>query len=835
MVDQKVRLAVVGPAAQAVQVMALGTKTISKYRRSFRIKPFALAYAIGLSLAGQASFSQDGSTETRQIIRSAGIAGVEPVSIDLNKTSTQRFALIIGNGNYENAPNLKNAVADSKLIAQTLRQSGYTVSAHYDLDKRGFETAMRGMLFKAELGAEILVYYSGHGVQIGGRNYILPTDSNVSSVYDLPFETVSLQGILALASSRARSVIAILDSCRDNPFPDKKLSADLDGVPASIRSGFNPQESPINSLIVFSTAPGSVALDGEGKNSPFTKAMVEAIVSRPEASFDDLLKDVRRDVYERTNRLQLPWQSSSLVEPVYLGLSSSVLSWDKKENIKGVGNATQNSTRLSISAALDPKIPIGTDLVEDLENPRSLKLVVVSNPASGQIEVLHDGQFVEVPENATLDAAQFEDIYYRPASGLGISSAKALNSIEDNFVVLLDDRPSRISISLDVNPCDLEAGDHLDPEGVGFAVYPNELEPSVALESCLTAVQAHPENGRFYYQLGRAHLALRDIEKAEAAYSRARNLGHTRAYQGQGLIEIAKIEETHGRLSGRASDRALGYFAAGVERGDPYAYHSLGLQFLLYPASENERLQGFELLSRALELGHTFSMNALGLYFLDEAEAHYNPQRGLSYLRGSAERDDIYGIANLGYVYSIGIGDVQKDSTRAKELFERAAAAGHPTAPTSLGRLYFSGDLQGGENAVEAVKWYDQGLARGDGWGGANAAWIIANRSPKGYSPFDAAVRAAKAATLRNQSAQNAALEVLAALPNAALDGGTQTLMRELGVAIEIDGNFGPNSTEKLNELARSKGVSISQDRQERLLALAKMFWEQSKFRVDLY
>ena len=763
---------------------------------------------------------------TSVVIRSAGIAGVAPVFIDLQETSTQRFALVMGNGDYDSVTDLPNAVADARLVADTLRASGYTVSEHENLTKRGFEAAMRQMLYEAELGAELLVFYAGHSVQVGGRNYLLPTDTQISSVNDLPFETVSLQGILALAASRARSVVAIMDSCRDNPFPDKKLSVDLDGVPASIRNGFTPQESPINSLIVFSTSPGAVALDGDGDNSPFTQAMVEAVQARPEASFDDLLKDIRRNVYERTARLQLPWQSSSLVEPVYLSRRAGEADWPPAPAVSG---ATE-SAAISVSAMLNPKIPMGRQV--DVNDGT---VTLVSQPASGRIEVERDGRLIAVPEQTQLSAADLQGLTDRPAPQIGRTRDISAQDLTDQFSLQSAGQIMPVSVTLEVDACDREAGDHLDPEGVGIALYPNELTPTDALAACQNAVRSDPENGRFHYQLGRAHLALRQLDEAERAYLHAMSLGHTRAYQGLGLLEIARVEAIQGRLAGRASDRALGFFAAGVERGDPYAYHSLGLQFLRHPTTPDERRQGFELLSRALELGHTFSMNALGLYFLDEDAPHYDAERGIRYLQGSAAREDIYGFANLGFVFANGIGGLPKDPQQAMTLFERAAAGGHPTAPTSMGRLYFSGDMPGGINVTKAISFYDQGLERGDAWGGANAAWIIANRRSPGFAPHDAATRAAKAATLRNPAAQKAAREVLGNLTRGALDGGAQALLRDLGVEIEVDGAFGPNSQQKLDAYALTKGITIPTDRQARLLALAAEYWKQTPFRVDLY
>lgn len=819
-------------AGQAAPVVAHGTDCAAGHMTVARLGSLLIAGMLGLVCSAVATVAQNSTSDAQLIVRSTGVSGMAPVAFDLTQKSTQRFALILGNGDYDNVGDLPNAVADARLLAQTLRQSDYTVSEHYDLNKRGFEAVMREMLFEVEFGAEVLVFYAGHGVQVGGRNYILPTDSNVTSVYDLPFETVSLQSILALASSRARSVVAILDSCRENPFPDKELSVNLDGVPASVRNGFNTQESPINSLIVFSTSPGAVALDGVGDNSPFTEAMVEAISARPEASFDDLLKDIRRNVYQSTGQRQLPWQSSSLIEPVYLARQEGQTAWRVDTAAANVAEG-QKALPIAVTGTLNPKVRVGLNLTSQDTSPAGLTLL--SQPSAGRIEVQREGRLLEVPQNAALRADDMANLYYRPASQIVHAGVGTAGTLSDRFDIGSVSGRQSVDVALTVDPCDREAGDHLDPEGVGFAVYPNEIDLEAALAACTAAVAGDPKSGRFQYQLGRVFLASGKIDAAEAAYLKARDLGHTRAFQGLGLLEIARVEATKGRLSGRASERAISFFAAGVARGDPYAYHSLGLQLLRYPTSGAEQLRGFELLSRALELGHTFSMNALGLYFLDESSAHYDPKRGLRYLQGSAARDDIYGIANMGFVAANGLAGEPKDAELARDLFEQAAAGGHPTAPTSLGRLYIGGALQSGADAVQAVKWYDEGLKRGDSWGGANAAWVLTNRTPAGFALHDAAVRAAKSATLRNPQARKAALEILTGLSAKALDGGAQALMRDLGVDIEIDGSFGPQSRQKLEEFLHVTGRSIPASRQDRLMVLAQIFWERSKFRVDLF
>jgi TPR repeat protein len=407
--------------------------------------------------------------------------------------------------------------------------------------------------------------------------------------------------------------------------------------------------------------------------------------------------------------------------------------------------------------------------------------------------------------------------------------------VTDEFTLAANGKSQKVELNLAVDPCDFQAGDHLDPEGVGVARYPNEIEVDVALKACEAAVAREPDNGRFRYELGRVHLALRDLDLAAQDFERARTLGYTRAWHALGMLEIARAQETAGEKRVAAPEKALAYLAMGADLGDPYAYHSLGQQLLENSEDPALKRQGFDLLSRALEVGHTFSMNTLGYYFLQEKSDHYEPERGLRYLQESAARGDIYGYDNMGFVALNGAGGTKRDPAAALEWFRKASDGGHPRAPTSIGRMYFAGDIGGRPNYEEAVKWYDLGLSRGDAWGGTNAAWVIAQQHPKGYGPGAAAAHAAKAAALRNPEAATEAKSLLSGLPAKELDAGAQALMADLGADVVADGAFGPASEAALSEIAARFKSDMPADRIERLLQLARIYWTTNPFRVDLY
>ncbi len=789
-----------------------------------------LAGAVLLFLIGLVPQGLDAQEDARMLTRAAEILGMQPVRINLDEAATERYAVVIGNGRYQHAPGLPNAVADAKLVASILRQSGYVVHEYIDLDKRGFEAALRRILFDTSKGSEVVLYYSGHGVQVGNSNRLIPVDAQIDSIYDLPFESVSLGSLLSVAGARARSLVMILDSCRNNPFPEQGAIVGLDAIPQELRSGFAAQETPVNSLLVFSTSPGAVALDGKGNNSPFTQALAEVAAAAPGVPLEDMLQDVRRLVYERTGGQQVPWESSSMVETITLqseleGLVAYVAPTG------GKGGATGEP--IDISMPLEPKVSIGPAL-QSAVSASSVGMTLASIPENGRFELVQD-QRVRGLELSEVPAVDMPNLVYASSAPEQAGARMASQQIVDTFEVQSEGSAQLVKLTLEVDPCDFQAGDYLDPEGVGIGRYPNEIDVEAALAACQAAVARAPDEGRFHYQLGRVHLALRDLDAAGIEFTEARSLGHTRAWQALGLLEIARAKAVEGDSGAAGSDMALALLSMGVESGDPYAFHSLGLQLLEHSEDPSLRRQGFELLSRALEFGHTFSMNALGLYFLERDSDHYDAERGIRYLQESASRDDIYGYANMGYILQSGAGSLKPDPAQALEWYLKASEQGHPTAPTAIGRMYVNGEVSGGADLAQAVTWYDLGLSRGDAWGGANAAWVIANRNPAGFGPGDAAVRAAKAAALRNAPAADEAQAVLDSLPAKAIDAGAQILMTELGEPIEADGSFGPASEAAMARLATKFGRDIPADRMERLSVLAAIYWTTNKFRVDLY
>jgi formylglycine-generating enzyme required for sulfatase activity len=221
-----------------------------------------------------------------------------------------RVALVIGNSEYSSGP-LPNPANDAKMISETLSNLGFEVITRRNADQNTMKRAIQDFgarLEKAGPEAVGLFYYAGHGVQLNGRNYLIPTTAQIEREGDVEIEAVSADWVIEqMRYARNRLNIVILDACRNNPFTRSMRSVD---------HGLATMDAPAGILIAYSTAPGAVAADGSGRNSPYTEALSQAMRNRHEP-IEQVFKHVRVGVMGATAGKQVPWESSSLTGDFY--------------------------------------------------------------------------------------------------------------------------------------------------------------------------------------------------------------------------------------------------------------------------------------------------------------------------------------------------------------------------------------------------------------------------------------------------------------------------------------------------------------------------------------
>jgi tetratricopeptide (TPR) repeat protein len=229
-----------------------------------------------------------------------------------------RVALVIGNGQYVNANVLPNPPNDAHAMAGVLREIGFEVQEGENLTRANMETQLREFLHKAQTASIVLLFYAGHGMQVDGKNYLVPVDAKLAEPSDLDFETIEIDKVLDQLGDPGHTNIILLDACRDNPLARSFASHLPASRSAAVATGLAPYSAVgTGTLIAYATAPGQTALDGQGADSPFTTSLLHNIKT-PGLEIRQVLTRVRAEVASETGNKQIPWDNSSLMGDVVL-------------------------------------------------------------------------------------------------------------------------------------------------------------------------------------------------------------------------------------------------------------------------------------------------------------------------------------------------------------------------------------------------------------------------------------------------------------------------------------------------------------------------------------
>ncbi|GIL00282.1 MAG: hypothetical protein BroJett030_01810 [Alphaproteobacteria bacterium] len=227
-------------------------------------------------------------------------------------SAEKRVALVIGNSKYVHAAELRNPSNDAEAMAAALGDLQFNVIKGIDLDENGMRAAVNAFARAIDDAQVALLFYAGHGLQVDGHNYLLPVDAELNNEIDLQFQAVSIDFLLRVMEHRNRTSIVLLDACRDNPLATRLAGSISSARGRSIAPGLARVESGVGTYVGFATSPNSVALDGPGRNSPFTAALLRYI-GEEGADIGAVMRHVREDVIRVTNGSQVPWGSSSLI------------------------------------------------------------------------------------------------------------------------------------------------------------------------------------------------------------------------------------------------------------------------------------------------------------------------------------------------------------------------------------------------------------------------------------------------------------------------------------------------------------------------------------------
>ena len=239
------------------------------------------------------------------------------VALTLPADAAKRVALVIGNGAYSQAGTLENPVNDATDVANALKKFGFEVILGLDLDRRSFDEKIRAFSNALEDADAGVLFYAGHGLQVAGHNYLVPVDAGLSSERDLDFETVSLDFVLRQmeVGREGKTNIVFLDACRDNPL-SRNLARSMGTRSVSVGQGLAEVQTGVGTFIAYSTQPGNVAMDGAGRNSPFTAALSSRVQEKGR-NLTALMIEVRKDVLKATGGRQVPWDHSALTSDFF--------------------------------------------------------------------------------------------------------------------------------------------------------------------------------------------------------------------------------------------------------------------------------------------------------------------------------------------------------------------------------------------------------------------------------------------------------------------------------------------------------------------------------------
>jgi tetratricopeptide (TPR) repeat protein len=230
--------------------------------------------------------------------------------------SERRVSLVIGNSAYRSVPPLTNPVNDAKAVAGALRAAGFSeVRQLYDGDLAAFTAALKDFGDLASDSDWAVIYYAGHGVEVGGTNYLVPVDARLDQQAHVEDEAMPLSRLLSKVSGASKMQLVIVDACRNNPFVAKMRSTGRST--RSISPGLASIEPESGVLVAYSARDGTMAVDGDGPNSPFAQALVQYL-AEPGLEVGLLFRKVHDAVYERTAKRQEPFTYGSLpAQPFY--------------------------------------------------------------------------------------------------------------------------------------------------------------------------------------------------------------------------------------------------------------------------------------------------------------------------------------------------------------------------------------------------------------------------------------------------------------------------------------------------------------------------------------
>lgn len=755
---------------------------------------------------------------TRLTPRRLRLVFVFAAVISFNGTAAEaakRVALLIGNAEYQATTPLRNPTNDVDLMRKTLLDAGFDeVDVALNVDLVGMKKALRSFEDKS-YGAEVAVlYYSGHGIEMNGTNYLIPTDAVLKSDRDVEDEALAMDRAERSLNGATRLKLVILDACRNNPFLETMQSSS--GVTRSVQKGLAKVEPEgADTLVAYASRAGTVALDGAGLNSPFAEALAKYI-AQPGVDIRIALGQVRDEVIKVTGRKQEPFVYGSLGgAQIYLSIKelnltvnnnnnnnpSSDTKTEKDEKVapNGISSAAadwQNIKDLADKDLLEAFIAKhGSDPVYKMLAEKKLKLLA---EAEAKADVSADQIAWESLKGSTDLAAIKRFLERYPESRFKAEAEQqiaALAPAQNQTVVSSD-----LQDSVAARDCYLLAA---EPQSItGFpGVYLKKMDAKRALTACAQAVNENPQDAMLINLLGRSHEADRNYAEARRNYTKAADMGNLYALTNLGWFSVYGIDGPINVSEGKKA------FEKGAISGNHAAQASLAFLYRDgYGGTEQNNAEAIKWYEKAAEQGNASALGNLGGFYRDGVSVARDYQKSLDYYRRGADAGDLSSIAAMGYAAQNGLGMPQSYED-ARNWYEKGANAGDSYSMASLGFLYDAG-AGVKQDYVEARYWYEKAADAGSAYAMGNLSRLYDQGLGTSVDPKEA-VRWAVAAV---ESGDTTKLEELKTSPSnfsAAFRREFQTVLQERkyfrGI---VNGNFGPDTMTAIDSLAAGKDLS---------------------------
>ncbi|WP_319544424.1 caspase family protein [Ruegeria conchae] len=564
----------------------------------------------------------------------------------------KRVALVIGNSDYLSVSPLDNPINDASDLAIALEGLGFEVFLGTDLTHDEMLSLAESYGATAADSDVSLLFYAGHGFQVGGRNYLVPVDAQITEPDDIPEQTIQMDEFVNRMERSDGIRLVFLDACRDNPFEGTGIEVGGDGL---ARVG-----SAADFMFAYATQPDNVAYDGTGRNSFFTEALLSHIYT-PGQDISDLMISVRKDVLASTGGRQIPWDNSSLTRQFRFDNSPVTAS---EETL--LWQVAANAQDASLMQLYIDRYPQGAHVNE----------VVAFLDRAGQAQTLTRAVTVEEEDEQAerlwklAQRSRMRPLleFYLEQYPNGAHAGQAQRLIS-SIPRPEDSTPGGICERLATHPRDRTAS----IPGVPFSrLQENAL---TAIQACSAATAQTPDLSHYVALLARATIAAGDVGRAVMLYKQAAEAGDLRA-----MVSLAQLHES-GTGVPQDQDTALSLYERAAEGGSFDAMINLAVTLFEGNIVPKDEARAIVLLQQAAEGGSAKATFNLGVLAQDGVSGE--PSEALNYFEKAARDGEYQGYLAAAILLDEGRG-VAQDPVEAARMLLRGAAEDNGTIVNQL-------------------------------------------------------------------------------------------------------------------------------------------------------